>query len=126
MTMPMTRTLKAAAFALGLALAMSSQAYAHAMLEKAAPSAGSTVATADRISLHFTEALEPHFSTITLTTKDGKPVAEPKAAADPADATTLVLTPSAPLAPGSYHVAWAVLSVDTHRTQGGFDFTVKP
>ncbi len=122
----MTRTLKAGAFALGLLLALSSQAFAHAMLEKAAPSAGSTVATAEKISLSFTEALEPHFSTITLTTNDGKPVAAPKAVPDPADAKTLVLTPASPLAAGSYHVAWAVVSVDTHRTQGAFDFTVKP
>jgi len=122
----MTRTLKASAFALGLLLAVSSQAFAHAMLEKAAPSAGSTVATADKISLSFTEALEPHFSTITLTTKDGKPVAAPKAVPDPADAKTLVLTPASPLAAGSYHVVWAVVSVDTHKTQGAFDFTVQP
>ena len=122
----MTRTLRAGAFAVGLLLAVSSQAFAHAMLETATPSAGSTVATADKIRLSFTEALEPHFSTITLMTKDGKPVATPKAAADPADAKALVLTPTAPLAPGSYHVAWAVVSVDTHKTQGGFDFTVKP
>lgn len=122
----MTRTLRAGAFIAGLLLAMSSQAFAHAMLETAAPSAGSTVATADRIRLRFTEALEPHFSTITLTTKDGQPVATPKALPDPADSKSLVLTPAAPLAAGSYHVAWAVVSVDTHRTQGAFDFTVKP
>ncbi|MDB5362228.1 MAG: copper resistance protein CopC [Rhodospirillales bacterium] len=122
----MTRPMKAAAFVAGLLLAMTGPAYAHAMLEQAAPSAGSTVASADKIRLSFTEALEPHFSTIVLTTRDGKPIETPKAAPDPADARTLVLTPASPLAPGSYHVAWAVLSVDTHRTQGGFDFTVKP
>jgi len=125
----MTRTLRAGAFAAGLLLAMSSQAFAHAMLETAAPSAGSTVATPDKIRLSFTEALEPHFSTITLAIRDGRdglPVATPKAAVDPADAKSLVLTLAAPLAPGRYHVAWAVVSVDTHRTQGAFDFTVKP
>jgi copper resistance protein C len=122
----MTRNLRTGAFAVGLLLAMSSQAFAHAMLETAAPSAGSTVARADKIRLEFSEALEPAFSTITLTTKDGKPVATPKAAVDPADAKSLVLTPAAPLAPGGYHVAWAVVSVDTHKTQGAFDFTVKP
>lgn len=122
----MTKTLRASAFLLGLLLAMSSQAFAHAMLDSAAPSAGSVVASADKIRLSFTEALEPHFSSITLTTKDGRPVAAPKAAPDPADPKTLILAPAAPLAPGSYHVAWAVVSVDTHRTQGNFDFTVKP
>jgi methionine-rich copper-binding protein CopC len=122
----MTHRTKIAAFALGLVLALSSQAFAHAMLETAAPSAGSTVASAGEVRLGFSEALEPHFSSITLTTKDGKPVEAPKAAPDPADAKVLVLHPAAALPPGSYHVAWAVVSVDTHRTQGGFDFTVKP
>ena len=122
----MTRNLRAVAFAAGLLLAMSGQAFAHAMLQTATPSAGSTVATAGQIRLSFSEALEPSFSSITLTTKDGQPVAAPKATPDPADAKVLILQPAAPLAPGSYHVAWAVVSVDTHRTQGGFDFTIQP
>jgi len=122
----MTKTLRALAFAAGLLLAITSQALAHAMLDKAEPSAGSTVAAAGQVRLSFTEALEPHFSTITLTTKAGAPVAAPKAVPDPADAKALILTPAAPLAPGAYHVAWAVVSVDTHKTQGGFDFTVQP
>jgi copper resistance protein C len=29
-----------------------------------------------------------------------------------------------PLAPGVYQVQWHVISVDTHRTQGNFSFTV--
>jgi copper resistance protein C len=122
----MTRTLRTAAFIGGLALALSGQAFAHAMLNKASPSAGSTVAAPTEIRLDFTEALEPSFSSIALTTKDGKPVAGAKAVPDPDDDKVLVLTPTAPLAAGGYHVAWTVVSVDTHRTQGNFDFTVKP
>ena len=122
----MTHRIRLLAFAAGLLLALSGQAFAHAMLETAAPSAGSTVAMADTVRLTFSEALEPHFSSIALTTPDGKPVAAPKATPDPADAKILELRPAAPLAPGRYHVAWTVVSVDTHRTQGGFDFTVKP
>ncbi|HLZ65267.1 MAG TPA: copper homeostasis periplasmic binding protein CopC [Aliidongia sp.] len=116
----------AAAFAAGLLLAVSGHAFAHAMLETAAPAAGSTVAAPAEIRLAFTEALEPHFSSITLSAPDGKPVAAPKAAPDPADAKVLILHPEAPLAPGRYHVVWTVVSVDTHRTQGAFDFTVQP
>lgn len=122
----MTHRIRLLAFAVGLVLAMSGQAFAHAMLESAAPSAGSTVASANAVRLSFTEALEPHFSSIALTTQDGKPVAAPKATPDPADAKVLELHPAAPLAPGRYHVAWAVVSVDTHRTQGAYDFTVQP
>jgi methionine-rich copper-binding protein CopC len=28
------------------------------------------------------------------------------------------------LPPGTYHVSWRVLSVDTHTTEGAFSFTV--
>ena len=31
-----------------------------------------------------------------------------------------------PLSPGIYSVAWHVTSVDTHKTEGHFTFTVKP
>jgi methionine-rich copper-binding protein CopC len=30
------------------------------------------------------------------------------------------------LGPGVYRVKWHVVSVDTHRTEGDFNFTVKP
>jgi methionine-rich copper-binding protein CopC len=30
------------------------------------------------------------------------------------------------LAPGTYKVFWKVLSVDTHRSQGSFSFSVGP
>jgi len=122
----MTRRIRNAAIAACLALAVSGQAFAHAMLETAAPAAGSTVASAAEIRLSFSEALEPLFSSIKLTSKDGKPVEAPKAAPDPADHKVLILHPAAPLPPGSYHVEWSVVSVDTHRTQGSFSFTVQP
>jgi hypothetical protein len=31
-----------------------------------------------------------------------------------------------PLKPGIYHVRWHALSIDTHRTEGAFAFTVAP
>jgi copper resistance protein C len=33
---------------------------------------------------------------------------------------------SKPLSAGVYTVHWAAVSVDTHHTQGTFEFTVKP
>jgi methionine-rich copper-binding protein CopC len=38
----------------------------------------------------------------------------------------LVTPVSAPLKPGVYTVHWHAVSVDTHRTQGSFQFTVRP
>jgi methionine-rich copper-binding protein CopC len=31
-----------------------------------------------------------------------------------------------PLKPGLYHVTWHAVSVDSHRTEGGYTFTVTP
>jgi methionine-rich copper-binding protein CopC len=31
-----------------------------------------------------------------------------------------------PLAPGRYRVRWHVVSVDTHRTEGEYSFSVEP
>jgi len=31
-----------------------------------------------------------------------------------------------PLAPGNYRVTWRAVSVDTHRTEGAYSFTVRP
>jgi hypothetical protein len=49
-----------------------------------------------------------------------------KATVDLADKSTLVAPISQPLKPGVYKVIWHAVSVDTHKTQGSFQFTVKP
>jgi methionine-rich copper-binding protein CopC len=37
-----------------------------------------------------------------------------------------MMVPLRSLAPGTYRVAWHVVSVDTHRTEGAYTFAVKP
>ena len=44
---------------------------------------------------------------------------------DPGDDKQLVLAVP-PLGPGRYRVIWHVVSVDTHRTEGEYTFTVGP
>ena len=107
-------------FALMLAAA---PAQAHAMLEHAVPGAGATLAAAPKeIALDFTEALEPVFSTVTVTDGAGHSVT-----AGPSQASgrhmTVILKP---IGPGEYRVTWRALSVDTHRTDGHYSFRVKP
>lgn len=115
----------AAALAAAL-LALPQGAAAHARLKRAEPRAGSTVATSPTVlKLWFSEAVEPAFSTIEVLGPDGRKVATAKAHLDPADGT-LLETPLPRLAPGRYKVLWHALSVDTHRTQGSFAFTVAP
>jgi methionine-rich copper-binding protein CopC len=99
-------------------------ARAHAFLDHAAPAVGSTLsAPPAEIRLWFTEAIEPVFSSIVVTDRSGRHVESGKAERDANDKTVLRVALSA-LGPGLYKVAWKVVSVDTHRTQGSFTFTI--
>jgi methionine-rich copper-binding protein CopC len=98
-------------------------AHAHAMLDRANPRVGSTVAAAPKeLTLWFTEKLEPAFSSAEVRNAQGA-VQSGKARVDAGDRTELRV-PLKALSPGTYTVIWRVLSVDTHRTQGTFSFTV--
>ena len=116
-----------ASFSLAGLLALASPAFAHARLETAIPTVGGTVASSPvELRLHFSEGVEPHFSGVTLTDASGGAVALGKPAVDPADKSILVMPVAAPLKPGVYTVTWHAVSVDTHKTQGTYSFTVAP
>lgn len=98
-------------------------AQAHAHLERANPKVGSTVATAPKeVVLWFSEKLEPAFSTIEV--RDAKGAAVQSGKASVAGDHTELHVRLKSLGSGTYKVLWRVLSVDTHRTQGDFTFTV--
>ncbi len=102
---------------------LSHAATAHAFLDGAMPRVGSEIATAPgEIVLHFTQGIEPAFSKLEVQDPLGTSVVAgaPHAASDP----TRFAVPVKPLAPGVYTVTWHVTSVDTHKTQGKFHFTV--
>ena len=113
----------AASFALALA---GSAAFAHAQLEKSTPPVGGTVASVSEIRLEFSEGVEPKFTKVTLTGPGGAavPLGSVSTAAD--NQALLIVPISKPLSAGAYTVHWQAVSVDTHHTQGTFDFTVKP
>jgi hypothetical protein len=101
-------------------------AVAHALLDHAVPAVGATIAGAPQeLRLVFSEAVEPLFCSVVVSTGSGSPVASAPAQADPADQRQLVL-PLPHLPPGTYAVHWRAVSVDTHRTEGHFSFTVRP
>jgi hypothetical protein len=101
-------------------------ACAHAFLDHATPAVGSVVHGAPaQVKLWFTEQLEPAFSSVRVLDRSGRQVDKADPQVDRADATLLrVSLPQ--LAPGTYRVAWRVLSVDTHVTEGDFTFDVVP
>ena len=102
-------------------LIASTAARAHAFLEHAEPRVGSTVATAPReVVLSFTQNLEPAFSSVEVSDANGARVDQGKARIG---ANTMRVGLKR-LAPGTYHVRWHVLSVDTHTTEGSFAFHI--
>jgi len=102
-------------------------AWAHAHLQKASPSAGGTVKSSpSEIRLHFSEDVEPHFSTIALATADGRTLNLDHPMTAPNDPKTLISKVPETLSAGTYRVTWHAVSVDTHKTQGSFNFTVAP
>ena len=100
-------------------------ASAHAFLDHAEPRVGSEVSKSpDQVKLWFTQQPEHAFSKIQVFNTDGKQVDKDDTRTDLDDARVLVVS-LPPLRPGTYKVVWHVLSVDTHRTEGSFKFTVK-
>lgn len=120
------RRIVAAAFAANIALTTAAPAQAHAFLERANPAVGSTVpAPPQQIRLSFTQGIEPAFSRVELSTAQGQPIQTGPATVDPSNNMQLVLAVPR-LGPGRYRVTWHVVSVDTHPTQGTFEFEISP
>ena len=101
-------------------------AQAHAHLRTAAPAVGGTLpASPTDVAITFTEGVEPRFSTIEVQDAAGQRVDKNDVHTAPAD--NKVLSVGVPqLAPGTYTVVWHATAVDTHKTEGKFQFTIKP
>jgi methionine-rich copper-binding protein CopC len=112
--------MKVLALAAALILTASA-ASAHAMLEHALPAAGATLAKSPgTLTLQFSENLEPAFSGVAVTDDAGRSVT----AGPPSAGSNRMSVPLEPLKPGTYRVMWHALSIDTHRTQGSYTFTI--
>ena len=120
----MTAVLRFAVVILAL-LAVPPAAFGHAFLAKASPPVGSRVpASPAELALRFSEGVEPLFCTVELLNHAGAAIGVP-APRLVGDGDVLIVTlPELP--PGVYTVVWHVTSVDTHKTEGRFQFTVGP
>jgi methionine-rich copper-binding protein CopC len=102
----------------------SQAAFAHAFLDRASPAVGSEVTgSPPTLALTYTEPVEPLFCTVHVTDANGARVDEGKPT--PQDDGRVLLITLKSLPPGIYSVEWHVTSVDTHKTEGHFTFTVK-
>ncbi|WP_263262780.1 copper homeostasis periplasmic binding protein CopC [Pseudomonas sp. RIT-PI-S] len=113
-----------AVLAFALASCLSSMAWAHAHLRQPSPAENSTVIAPAEVRLGFSEGVEPAFSEVTLIDAGGQSVKTQLRVADH-DPNVLLAKPLAPLTPGTWQVKWKVVSVDTHRSEGQYAFTVK-
>ena len=110
------------AVACAIALVSSGAALAHAALHHASPEAGSTVSESPHeVTLTFTENLEAAFSSADVTDSSGVRVDEGKSQVT----GNMIRIGVKTLSPGSYRVHWRVVSVDTHRSEGSFTFSVR-
>ncbi len=117
------RWLNLAIASVALVLLFNSTAFAHARLVRSQPAANSTLnAAPQRVELWFTEELEPNFSKINVTDKDGKQVSRGDATV--AEGGKKLQVDLADLSSGTYTVDWNVLSTDQHMMKGKYTFTV--
>jgi methionine-rich copper-binding protein CopC len=100
--------------------------WAHAFLAGASPPVGSQLPAAPpNLILRFTEAVEPLFCTVELRDEGNATMAldAPRVADGNAQALVMALPR---LRAGTYTVIWHATSVDTHKTEGRFQFTIGP
>jgi copper transport protein len=110
-----------AAAAVLLAILAGGPAAAHAVLVGTDPQDGTVLdAAPDDLTITFNEPVRAVVDGTTVLAADGSEVAADVAAVD----ATLVVTPDAPLADGTYVVSWRVISLDTHPVAGAFSFSV--
>jgi len=107
-------------------LLAASPAFAHAFLKNSTPPVGSSFPLPPKaVIIDFTEGVEPAFSSIEVQNAQGKRVDEGHPRLVNGNQTRLAVDlPKLP--PGEYKVTWHATSVDTHKTEGSFHFTVSP
>jgi copper resistance protein C len=99
-------------------------AFAHSHPVSMEPAANATTSSPDKVTMHFSGDLEPKFSSITVRNQTGHVVNKDNSVVSSGDAK--LMTVALPSLPGGvYTVHWVAVSVDSHRTQGEYTFTVK-
>jgi methionine-rich copper-binding protein CopC len=105
-------------------LGLASTVVAHGVLQRTEPRGGSTVKSAPaQVRLEFTGAIEPAYSRVHVLDGGGRRVDLGDSRVDP-DNRALLRVSLPALPPGRYKVAWRVLSVDSHVTEGDFTFRI--
>lgn len=98
--------------------------FAHSHPVSMDPAANATIASPEKVTMHFSGDLEPKFSSITVSNATGHVVNKEASVVSTGDGK--LMTVALPKLPsGVYTVDWTAVSVDSHRLQGSYNFTVK-
>ena len=108
------------ALATGLALAISTSAFAHAKKSKTTPAEGASVKTVEKIAIGF--SMPMRVTSVKLLSGDTEfPVRRDIGMEAVKEFTG---APEAPLAVGAYTIEWKGMSPDGHVMEGDIDFNV--
>jgi len=107
-----------------LVLLSAARVSAHVFLERSDPGVGGKMHSAPAaVRIWFTGAIEPAFSSIQVFDATGKQVDKKDTHSDRSSCSLLQISLPT-LGPGTYKVAWGVVSVDAHVTKGDFRFQI--
>jgi methionine-rich copper-binding protein CopC len=95
---------------------------AHSFPTRETPSAGATITTPNQIAITFDAPIEHLFAQLHVLDATGKEIATPPPQIGLGDLVLSVKLPE--LKPGQYKVEWSVVCIDTHHTNGSYEFTV--
>lgn len=114
------------ALLLAASVAASPAVFAHAHLKHQYPAADANVTAAPQaLTLNFSEGIEPKFSGVKVTGSQQQTVKIGTVKRNDNDKTQLIAPIEQALTTGEYTVEWHVVSVDGHKTQGSYRFSVK-
>jgi methionine-rich copper-binding protein CopC len=106
-------------------LAVATAGGAHTFLDRSEPRNGAVLKTPPAsVRLWFSGAVEPAYSRVHVSDEGGTRVDTGDAEVD--GSRKMLRVPLPPLAAGRYRIAWRVLSIDGHLTEGTLRFSVAP
>ena len=125
--MPSSRFLAVASVIAGALVATTAQA--HPRLVAANPAPNAVVSAPQMVQLRFSERLVDHFSGADILRRSDRGQAPSKLNGTHArlerNGTTMTIQLDRPLSKGAYQLAWHVVSTDTHRMSGSYNFQVR-
>lgn len=97
--------------------------WAHSFPEAENPPAGATLATPpQRITIKYDAPIEKLFASLRVLNPAGRDKAEGPPTVGANGRTLSVNVPKLP--PGRYTVKWRVVGIDSHHTEGSYQFTI--